>query len=38
MSGTITPPAAVLIGKPGVTYQLQDQDAFQFLARAQRNF
>jgi Porin subfamily len=38
MSGTITPPNAVLIGKPGVTYNLADQDAFQFLARAQRNF
>jgi Porin subfamily len=37
-TGTVTPANLVSIGKPGVTYELKDQDTFSFLARAQRNF
>jgi len=37
-TGTVNPGNVVSIGKPGVVYELKDQDSFQFLARAQRNF
>jgi hypothetical protein len=37
MAGTVVAPSAT-IGKPGLVYQLRDQETFQALLRAQRNF
>jgi hypothetical protein len=38
MSGVAAVPAAAAIGKPGALYQLKDQNTYQVLLRAQRNW
>jgi hypothetical protein len=38
MSGTIAMPASNTIGKPAAIYQLKDQNTYQVLLRAQRNW
>ncbi len=37
-SGTVISPLIAATAKPAAIYQLKDQDSFNFLARAQRNF
>ncbi|HEX9589839.1 MAG TPA: porin [Terriglobales bacterium] len=37
-SGTIVSPTLAAVAKPGVVYQLKDQNAVNMLLRAQRNF
>jgi hypothetical protein len=38
MSGEVAMPASTTTGKPGALYQLKDQNTFQLLLRAQRNW
>jgi hypothetical protein len=37
-SGTILSPLVATVAKPGVVYQLKNQDQVNMLLRAQRNF
>ena len=37
-SGTIAAPTLAAVAKPAAVYELKDQDSFNFLLRAQRNF
>jgi hypothetical protein len=37
-SGTVVAPTLAAVAKPAAVYELKDQDSFNFLLRAQRNF
>ncbi|HEY9452557.1 MAG TPA: porin [Bradyrhizobium sp.] len=37
-SGTVVAPTLASVAKPAAVYELKDQDSFNFLLRAQRNF
>ena len=37
-AGTVVAPALAAVAKPAAVYELKDQDSFNFLLRAQRNF
>ena len=37
-AGTVVAPTLAAVAKPAAVYELKDQDSYNFLLRAQRNF